>query len=87
MTPTLASELTKAASKQTYYTIRLLADRERMQDAFRAYAYFRWVDDLLDAESPSNPAAGPKPNFKPPAFAPSPVRSCAIRPMSPPARC
>jgi hypothetical protein len=57
VTPTLASELTKAASKQTYYTIRLLADRERMQDAFRAYAYFRWVDDLLDAESPSNPAA------------------------------
>lgn len=40
--------ITKAASKQTYYTIRFLADRERILDAYRAYAYFRWVDDMLD---------------------------------------
>jgi phytoene/squalene synthetase len=26
-------------------------DRERVDDAYRAYAYFRWVDDILDAES------------------------------------
>ena len=45
----LAPSITKAASKQTYYTIRFLADRERMADAYRAYAYFRWVDDTLDA--------------------------------------
>lgn len=41
--------MTKTASKQAYYTIRLLADRERAQDAYRAYAYFRWVDDVIDA--------------------------------------
>jgi phytoene/squalene synthetase len=48
-----ASAITKAASKQTYYTIRCLVDRERVADAYRAYAYFRWVDDILDADSGS----------------------------------
>jgi phytoene/squalene synthetase len=51
--PELAPTITNAASKQTYYTIHFLADRERVADAFRAYAYFRWVDDALDAESAS----------------------------------
>ena len=45
---TLAPAITKTASKQTYYTIRFLADRERVADAYLAYAYFRWVDDWLD---------------------------------------
>jgi phytoene/squalene synthetase len=27
-------------------------DRPRVEDAFRAYAYFRWVDDVLDAAAP-----------------------------------
>lgn len=49
----LAASITRAASQQTYYTIRCLVDRERVADAYRAYAYFRWVDDLLDAESGS----------------------------------
>jgi hypothetical protein len=49
MIPSPASTITKAASKQTYYTIRFLADRERVEDAYRAYGYFRWVDDILDA--------------------------------------
>lgn len=53
----LASAITKAASTQTYYTIRFLVDRPRMEDAFRAYAYFRWVDDILDAEAPPGRAA------------------------------
>lgn len=44
----LAATITKNASQQTYYTIRLLADRGRSQDAYRAYAYFRWVDDIID---------------------------------------
>lgn len=44
----LAARITWEASKQTYYTIRFLVDRERTADAFRAYAYFRWVDDRLD---------------------------------------
>ncbi len=50
-----ASSITKAASQQTYYTIRFLVDRERVADAYRAYGYFRWVDDVLDADSGSGP--------------------------------
>ncbi len=49
MIPNSAPSITKAASKQTYYTIRLMVDRERVDDAYRAYGYFRWVDDTLDA--------------------------------------
>ena len=49
--PTLARSITKAASKQTYYTIRFLVDHERVANAYRAYAYFRWVDDTLDSGS------------------------------------
>jgi phytoene/squalene synthetase len=55
MITNLASSITKAASKQTYYTIRFLVDRARVDDAYRAYAYFRWVDDVLDAASSSGP--------------------------------
>jgi hypothetical protein len=51
MMTTSAASITKAASKQTYCTIRLLVDRDRVEDAFRAYGYFRWVDDTLDAGS------------------------------------
>jgi hypothetical protein len=39
------------ASKQTYYIIRFLVDRDRTLNAYRAYAYFRWLDDRLDTES------------------------------------
>ena len=49
----LARSITKSASKQTYYTIRCLVDRDRVDDAYRAYAYFRWVDDTLDGASRS----------------------------------
>jgi hypothetical protein len=54
--PTLAAAITRAASQQTYYTIRFLADRDRAADAYRAYAYFRWVDDRLD-DAAGAPAA------------------------------
>jgi len=47
----LAPSITKAASRQTYYTIRYLVDRDRIADAYRSYAYFRWVDDSLDSET------------------------------------
>lgn len=47
----LAAEITRAASKQTYYTIRLFADPERVDDAYRAYGYFRWADDVIDAKA------------------------------------
>ena len=50
-----ASSITRAASTQTYYTIRFLVDRDRVENAYRAYAYFRWVDDILDADSISGP--------------------------------
>jgi phytoene/squalene synthetase len=51
MSASLAYQITRAASTQSFYTIRFLVDRPRVDDAFRAYAYFRWVDDLLDAGS------------------------------------
>ena len=54
----IADSITKAASKQTYYTIRFLVDRERVADAYRAYAYFRWVDDALDNNSALPSSAG-----------------------------
>jgi phytoene/squalene synthetase len=50
-TSALACSITRSASLQTALTIRLLADRERIADAYRAYAYFRWVDDWLDREA------------------------------------
>lgn len=53
MTTNVASTITRAASQQTYWTIRLLVDRDRVQDAYRAYGYFRWVDDVLDANTGS----------------------------------
>lgn len=43
-----AAAITRAASLHTYYTIRFLVDRPRRAAAFRTYAYFRWVDDMLD---------------------------------------
>jgi phytoene/squalene synthetase len=57
MNANLAPAITRAASKQTFYTIRFLVDRSLVADAYRAYAYFRWVDDVLDAESPAGSAA------------------------------
>ena len=56
MNATLAETITKKASSQTYYTIRFLVDRDLVEDAFRAYAYFRWVDDVLDSNG-CTPAA------------------------------
>ena len=44
----ISRSITRAASRQTFYTIWMLADRELADDAYRAYAYFRWVDDWLD---------------------------------------
>ncbi len=49
--PALAASITQAASKQTYYTIRFLVDRDLIPDAYNAYAYFRWVDDHLDQDA------------------------------------
>jgi phytoene/squalene synthetase len=48
--------ITWHASKQTYFTIRLLVDRDRVRDAYRAYGYFRWLDDRLDQGAFDQPA-------------------------------
>ena len=50
MNTNLAETITKQASTQTYYTIRFLVDRDLVDDAYRAYGYFRWVDDVLDSD-------------------------------------
>lgn len=53
--PTLAELITRKASSQTYFTIRYLIDRPMVQDAYRAYAYFRWVDDMVDQAQATRP--------------------------------
>jgi phytoene/squalene synthetase len=50
MRGTLAEDITWKGSKQTYWTIRLLVDRDLQEDCFKAYAYFRWADDVIDVE-------------------------------------
>jgi phytoene/squalene synthetase len=44
----LAQNLTRQSSLQTYWTIKLLVDRPLVNHAFKAYAYFRWLDDQID---------------------------------------
>jgi len=48
LTQNLAADITRTASIQTYYTIKYFVDRDLVDDAYRAYGYFRWVDDMLD---------------------------------------
>ena len=45
---TLARSIVRDRSKQTYFTARLLVDRDLEDDFFRGYAYFRWADDVVD---------------------------------------
>lgn len=51
VTADLAQSITRSRSKQTYYTARLTVDRDLVSDFFRAYAYFRWADDIIDVTS------------------------------------
>lgn len=44
----LARSITWIGSKQTYYTARLIVDKDLVKDFYRAYAYFRWIDDIID---------------------------------------
>jgi phytoene/squalene synthetase len=53
LTGVLARRITRQASMQTYTTIRTLVPHPRQDDAYRAYAYFRWLDDLLDGGTPA----------------------------------
>jgi phytoene/squalene synthetase len=52
-TGALAQTITKKSSKQTYYTARMMVDRDLVDDFFRAYAYFRWADDVIDIHARS----------------------------------
>jgi len=49
--PHLASSITYTSSRQSFYTVLLFVDHGLKEDAFKAYAYFRWLDDQLDKES------------------------------------
>ena len=53
-TGTLAQSITRVGSKQTYYTVRLMVDRGLENDCYRAYAYFRWADDVVDVSAQSS---------------------------------
>ena len=44
----LARSITWKGSKLTYMVGRLLVDQDLKEDFFRAYAYFRWIDDFVD---------------------------------------
>lgn len=44
----LARRITFHESKQSYFTMRLLVDKDFVDDSYRAYAYFRWADDVVD---------------------------------------
>lgn len=53
-TASMAQSITFTGSKQTYYTARLMVDKELVNDFFRAYAYFRWADDIIDESAQSD---------------------------------
>jgi phytoene/squalene synthetase len=53
-TAVLARSITRTSSKQTYYTARLMVDKDLVNDCCRAYAYFRWADDIIDISSQSS---------------------------------
>ncbi len=57
-TAALARSITWASSKQSYLTARLLADRDLSDDCLRAYAYFRWADDMIDVTLQSDEERG-----------------------------
>lgn len=53
-TAALARSITWASSKQSYFTARLMVDKNLVNDCYRAYAYFRWADDIVDVSSQSS---------------------------------
>lgn len=50
----IAREITRKESMQSYLTMKLLVDKDLVEDSYRAYAYFRWADDMVDKLSASN---------------------------------
>lgn len=49
-----ARKITWSGSKQTYFVARILVDKDLANDFYRAYAYFRWADNIVDGSSLSN---------------------------------
>jgi phytoene/squalene synthetase len=45
-----AANLTRRGSLHTYLVIRWMVDRDLVEDAWCAYAYFRWLDDVIDVQ-------------------------------------
>lgn len=50
----LAHAIIRVGSKQSYFTARLMVDKNLVNDFCRAYAYFRWADDVIDVFSRSD---------------------------------
>lgn len=44
----LARQITSSSSKQADFVASLIVDRHLVDDFYRAYAYFRWADDVVD---------------------------------------
>lgn len=44
----LARSITRTSSPVSYLIARLLVDKDLVDDCLRAYAYFRWADDIID---------------------------------------
>ena len=49
----LARSITRSGSKLTFMIANLLVDRHLRADCYRAYAYLRWADDVIDDSSTS----------------------------------
>jgi phytoene/squalene synthetase len=47
----LARSITRSSSRQSYAIARLLVDKDLVDDCLRAYAYFRWADDVIDVSA------------------------------------
>ena len=50
-TEKLPKKITRKSSKQAYWIIKLLSDKYLTADAYRAYSYFRWLDDVIDVSN------------------------------------
>src|SRR3989304_2233680 len=55
--PDRRDPIPRSPNRHAYATIQPLVDRRRVGDAFRAYGYFRWLDDRLDLGDLDGPQA------------------------------
>ena len=44
----LSRKVTRDSNKQSQFIVRLFVDKELETDCNRSYAYFRWVDAVVD---------------------------------------